>query len=66
MNWLKDAVAGMAAEMKKALNSDSLKATWNDLGTESPNLWGDEFGKFVGGEVKRWAEVVKSSGAKLD
>ena len=56
----------MTAEMKKALNSDNVKSTWNDLGTDSPNLWGDEFGKFVGSEVKRWAEVVRSSGAKLD
>ena len=36
------------------------------LGTETPNLWGDDFGKFVSAEVKRWAEVVKASGAKLD
>jgi len=62
----KDAVAGMAAEMKKALASDTLKSTWNDLGTDSPNLWGDDFGRFVSGEIKRWAEVVKNSGAKLD
>lgn len=62
----KEAVDAMAAEMRKALNSDELKAAWNGLGAETPNLYGDAFGKFVGSEVKRWAEVVKASGAKLD
>ena len=36
------------------------------MGTEPPNLYGDDFGKFVASETKRWAEVVKASGAKLD
>jgi tripartite-type tricarboxylate transporter receptor subunit TctC len=62
----KEAIDGMQAEMRKALNSDELKATWTSLGTETPNLWGDAFGRFVGDEIKRWAEVVKASGAKLD
>jgi tripartite-type tricarboxylate transporter receptor subunit TctC len=62
----KEAIDGMQAEMRKALNSDELKATWTSLGTETPNLYGDAFGKFVGDEIKRWAEVVKASGAKLD
>jgi tripartite-type tricarboxylate transporter receptor subunit TctC len=65
-NTPKEAIDGMQAEMRKALNGDELKATWTSLGTETPNLWGDAFGKFVGDEIKRWAEVVKSSGAKLD
>jgi tripartite-type tricarboxylate transporter receptor subunit TctC len=62
----RELVAAMQAEMRKALNSDELKATWTGLGTETPNLWGEDFGKFVNLEIKRWAEVVKSSGAKLD
>ena len=62
----RELVTAMQNEMRKALNSDELKATWTGLGTETPNLWGDDFGRFVGAEITRWAEVVKGSGAKLD
>ena len=62
----RELVTAMQNEMRKALNSDELKATWTGLGTETPNLWGDDFGRFVNAEIKRWAEVVKGSGAKLD
>ncbi len=62
----REATQAMANEMRKALTGDDLKALWTGLGTETPNLWGDDFGRFVSSEVKRWAEVVKNSGAKLD
>ncbi len=65
-NTPRDAVAAMQAEMRKAITSDELKATWNGMGAETPSLWGDDFGRFVSAEIKRWAEVVKASGAKLD
>ena len=61
-----DAIAAMAAEMRKAMNSPELKATWNGMGAETPDTWNADFGKFTSNEVKRWAAVVKSSGAKLD
>jgi tripartite-type tricarboxylate transporter receptor subunit TctC len=62
----RELVTAMQNELRKALNSDELKATWTGLGTETPNLWGDEYGRFVSAEIKRWAEVVKNSGVKLD
>jgi tripartite-type tricarboxylate transporter receptor subunit TctC len=65
-NTPREAMSAMQAEMRKALNSDELKTMWTGLGTETPNLWGDDFGRYVSSEVKRWAEVVKNSGAKLD
>ena len=62
----RDLSTAMQTEMRKALNADDLKAIWTSLGAETPNLYGEQFGRFVGSEVKRWAEVVKNSGAKLD
>jgi len=62
----KDIVEHMQAEMKKAFAAEEIKTTWNGMGAEIPALYGDDFGKFVSSEVKRWAEVVRASGAKLD
>jgi tripartite-type tricarboxylate transporter receptor subunit TctC len=61
-----DAIAGMQAEMRKAFTTDEVKQVWGNQGAELPNLYGADFGRFVGAEVQRWAQVVKASGAKLD
>jgi tripartite-type tricarboxylate transporter receptor subunit TctC len=61
-----ESVQHMQAEMKKAFATPELQGLWNGLGAETPNVYGDAFGRFVASELKRWAEVVKASGAKLD
>ena len=61
-----EVVERMQQEMRKAFATPELQATWTGLGTDSPNLYGADFGRFVSAEVKRWADVVKTSGAKLD
>jgi len=62
----KELVERMQAAMAQAFATPDLQAIWTGLGAETPNLYGDAFGNFVSSEVKRWAEVVKTSGAKLE
>ncbi|MCI4428630.1 MAG: tripartite tricarboxylate transporter substrate binding protein [Burkholderiales bacterium] len=61
-----DVVERLQFELKQAFAGAELQSIWNGLGAEVPNLYGDAFGKFVSAEIKRWANVVKTSGAKLD
>ena len=53
-------------EIRKAAATDELKAVWASNGAEFGNLTPAQFGDFVNAEIKRWAVVVKASGAKLD
>jgi tripartite-type tricarboxylate transporter receptor subunit TctC len=62
----REAIAAMQEALKKSLNSEEMKTAWTGLGTETPNLWGEDFGRFVSAETKRWADVVKAAGVKLD
>jgi tripartite-type tricarboxylate transporter receptor subunit TctC len=61
-----EAIAAMQAEMRKAYAADDVKTVWANQGAEIPAVWGPDFGRMVAGEVQRWAQVVKASGAKLD
>jgi tripartite-type tricarboxylate transporter receptor subunit TctC len=61
-----EAQARAIDEIRKSVQTDEAKAIWNGQGAEFPNLTGAQFDSFVKAEVKKWAQVVKASGAKLD
>jgi tripartite-type tricarboxylate transporter receptor subunit TctC len=61
-----DVQARIVEEVRKAAASDEIKTSWSNSGAEFPSLTGAQFGQFVNGEIKKWAVVVKASGAKLD
>jgi tripartite-type tricarboxylate transporter receptor subunit TctC len=62
----RDIVERMQAEMAKAYTTPQLREIWTSLGAEMPNLYGEAFGRFVTSEIRRWGEVVKKSGARLE
>jgi tripartite-type tricarboxylate transporter receptor subunit TctC len=57
-------VEKMAAETRKALDTDTLKEAWAKNGSPTPTLMRADFGKFVSSEIKRWADVVQQAGIK--
>ena len=61
-----DVQARAIEEVRKAAAIDEIKTGWANSGAEFPNLTGPQFGAFVNSEIKKWAVVVKASGAKLD
>jgi len=61
-----DVQARIADEVRKAVQSDELKAIWASQGAEFPNLSQAQFGAFVGAEIKRWAGVVRAANVKAD
>ncbi len=61
-----DVQARIIEEIRKSTTGDDVKTAWTRNGAEFPNITGPQFGAFVNSEIKRWAAVVKASGAKLD
>lgn len=62
----RDMVTRMHEELTKAIQSDELKTTWTNNVADTMFSTPEQFGQFVSSEIKKWAGVVKASGAKLD
>ena len=54
------------ADMRQFLASADVKAKFFEIGAVPAPTTPDEFAAFVAEERKKWAEVVKASGAKVD
>jgi len=61
-----DVQTRMVEEARKAIQTDEAKAIWAAQGAEFPNLTGAQFDDFIKTELRKWSQVVKASGAKLD
>ncbi|CAG2149217.1 Bug family tripartite tricarboxylate transporter substrate binding protein [Cupriavidus numazuensis] len=62
----KDIVDRLYTETEKALNTPELKQVWISNGSETPQFTQEQFAQFQRNEIKRWAQVVQQSGAKID
>jgi tripartite-type tricarboxylate transporter receptor subunit TctC len=62
----KDIVDRINAILTEASGGAAVKKSLDDVGTQAVIATPEKFGSFVDDEVKKWAAVVKFSGAKAD
>ena len=62
----KDILDRMHAEVVKAIASPELREIWANQGSDNTTMTPAQFSKLLAGDIKRWAYVTKTSGAKLD
>ncbi len=62
----RDIVRKISADVRKALESPELKTRMAALGMDPAPTTPEAFDGFIRSEIAKWADVVKSSGMKLD
>lgn len=56
----------LRAEVAKALAAPDMAARIRELGSEPGTAFGADFAAFLAAETKKWAEVIRASGAKAE
>lgn len=59
-------VARLAQETEKILKTPEMIARIRELGSEPGTAFGQDFAAFLQAETKKWGEVIRISGAKVD
>ena len=60
------ALAKLRDEVAKALKAPDMIARIHELGSEPGTVFGSDFGAFMAAETRKWADVIRTSGAKAD
>jgi tripartite-type tricarboxylate transporter receptor subunit TctC len=59
-------LAKLRDEVAKALKAPDMVARMHELGSEPGTAFGKDFGAFLAAETRKWADVIRASGAKAD
>ena len=59
-------LAKLSDAVGKALKSPDVIKRFQDLGAEPGTTFGAAYGTFMQAEAKKWADVIRASGAKVD
>jgi tripartite-type tricarboxylate transporter receptor subunit TctC len=59
-------LAKLRDEVAKALKAPDMIARIHELGSEPGTVFGSDFGAFMAEETRKWADVIRTSGAKAD
>jgi tripartite-type tricarboxylate transporter receptor subunit TctC len=59
-------LAKLRDEVAKVLKAPDMIARIRELGSEPGTASGKDFGAFMAAETKKWAEIIRASGAKAD
>ena len=65
-NLPKDVTARLSDAFRQVLNNPEIRSRMISQGADPAFLGSEDFAKFLAGEMPRWADAVKKSGAKLD
>lgn len=61
-----DAQGAAIEAIRKACLEPEAKTVWQGQGADFPNVTGAQFGQLIHDEIRKWAAVVKASGARLE